>query len=342
MPDMQEVYDMITKQTPPRIDPLGDQHRRQRRHQRRRAIGAYTVTALILIGVVVAVATLRSPSTTQPAASDTAPLVGATNLIAYDVASGTPNVAIADVGAFGAAVSPDGTRIAFVRSVAGHPAIFVASIDGSNVTQITGLADQPGCVCGSINPSWAPDGQQIVFEGTSESGDHRIETVDLRSGETRTVANGANWDTAPDWSADGTQLAYASGLWDAEPAGSGKISSLGLREGAPTLLVARRAGASQPDWSTQGPQIAFTADVPGGTALFMTTGDAGVATSRRLTDGTDDSAPAFSPDGTQIAFVRNGAVSILDLATGDVRTLGPGEDPAWSPDGATIYAWHAS
>ncbi len=31
MPDMQEVYDMITKQTPPRIDPLGDQHRRQRK-----------------------------------------------------------------------------------------------------------------------------------------------------------------------------------------------------------------------------------------------------------------------------------------------------------------------
>jgi Tol biopolymer transport system component len=57
---------------------------------------------------------------------------------------------------------------------------------------------------------------------------------------------------------------------------------------------------------------------------------------------TDDSAPAFSPDGTQIALVRNGAVSILDLATGDVRMLGPGDEPSWNPDGSKIYAWHTS
>ena len=31
------------------------------------------------------------------------------------------------------------------------------------------------------------------------------------------------------------------------------------------------------------------------------------------------------------------SLGYLTVATGEVRTLGTGGDPAWSPDGATIY-----
>ena len=77
-----------------------------------------------------------------------------------------------------------------------------------------------------------------------------------------------------------------------------------------------------------------------GTALFTagTDGSAPV----QLTDGSDDAAPAYSPDGTQIAFVRGTDIAVLTIATGDVRTLGPGGDPVWSADGTTIYAWQSS
>ena len=63
---------------------------------------------------------------------------------------------------------------------------------------------------------------------------------------------------------------------------------------------------------------------------------------RRLTDGTGDAAAAWSPDGTQIAFVRGNEIALLTVASGEVRTLGTGGDPAWSPDGTTIYAWQTS
>ena len=101
-------------------------------------------------------------------------------------------------------------------------------------------------------------------------------------------------------------------------------------------------GAINPSWSPNGAEVVFAANVPGGTALFEDaagTGDTSPA--HQLTQGTDDTAPAWSPDGTQIAFGRGNQIAVLTIASGEVRLLGPGGDPAWSPDGATIYAWQA-
>jgi len=61
---------------------------------------------------------------------------------------------------------------------------------------------------------------------------------------------------------------------------------------------------------------------------------------RRLTHGDDDTAPAWSPDGSQLAFLRGGQVHVLAADGGDAERLtdlplGAGT-PVWSPDGARI------
>ncbi len=56
--------------------------------------------------------------------------------------------------------SPDGKRIAFVRTVKMKPQIFILSLDGGEAWQLT------DCTYGASNPIWSPDGKRIVFSGS--------------------------------------------------------------------------------------------------------------------------------------------------------------------------------
>ncbi|MFI5953970.1 serine hydrolase [Cryptosporangium sp. NPDC051539] len=72
--------------------------------------------------------------------------------------------------------------------------------------------------------------------------------------------------------------------------------------------------------------------------LWLAGADGG--TLRRLTHGVTDAAPAWSPDGTRIAFLRDGQVAILDVEGGEPEAvtdlpLGAGA-PRWSPDGSRL------
>ncbi len=82
--------------------------------------------------------------------------------------------------------------------------------------------------------------------------------------------------------------------------------------------------------------------------------DVATGSARRLTDGpTAEEAPAWSPDGTRIAFVANrrrdhdlryrSDIFVVDVASGDVTPITAGPDsvfghPTWLPDGRTIAA----
>jgi len=342
MAELKEIFEMVTNKTEPDTQAWQEQERRQRRRGSGRRAAAFAVAAAVLVLAIVAVAALRDAPASQPAATTAPPLVGATGLVAYDATSGRMSPSVQDVASFGAAVSPDGHSVAFLRSVKGHDEIFLSAIDGTGATQITGLPGQPGCACGSFDPTWSPDGTQIAFSGTNAAGNRGIYVLDRATGTVRQLTHdtGTSFEMTPAWSPDGTQIAYAQGNFHATPAGSGAIMLSALRaDGAQHEVVIAAAGAIDPTWSPDG-QLAYTAAVNGGTALFVTNLDGTGA--RRLTDGTEDAAAAWSPDGTQIAFVRGNEIAILTVATGEIRSLGTGGDPAWSPDGATIYAWQTS
>ncbi len=172
--------------------------------------------------------------------------------------------------------------------------------------------------------------------------------VDPTTGVERQITNGYR-DYGSDWSPDGTKIVYDSessccgnggqGIWVVNADGSDA-----------TELI---DDGSVPAWSPDGTEIAFARADPGtmvpagdmaeGTGFSIYVMDADGTNVRRLTSAEHlDYAPAWSPDGSRIAFLRAGdGVFVMNADGSDQRQLtGPDLEifgaPDWSPDGATI------
>ena len=245
---------------------------------------------------------------------------GANGLIAYasgsNVATITPDGTVITPIASGQdpSWSADGSKIAYVRS----GDLYIADANGSNEVQITS---------GSAldrDPSWAPDGAQIAF-AREEAADRDVAVVDVATHTVTEIITGSFQAYYPAWSPDGSTLAYRSNqagcsssfcIFTANPDGSGQ-----------TELVdsASFRAATQPSWSPDGAEVVFVYDddpgseYNGGVAVVSSAG----GTPTALTDDAslNESNPAFSPDGTFIAFVRNGVLWRMEADGSDPATF---------------------
>jgi dipeptidyl aminopeptidase/acylaminoacyl peptidase len=241
------------------------------------------------------------------------------------------------------------------------------------------------------DPQISPDGRCVAFVVTtlSEERDEylaNIWIVDTAGGEPRRFTTGAKRDTAPRWSPDGTRLAFLS---DRPPNRKAQLYVMPAAGGEAVRLTDLPHGVSDPVWSPDGAQLACIARVGGGQEpeseeergkskparvittlkykangegfiydrrphLFLVPADGGEP--RQLTDGDFvDADPAWSPDGTQLAFISarhpdrdyDNATDLwlVPAAGGEPRrltdTAGPIALPAFSPDGRAIaYLGH--
>jgi len=237
--------------------------------------------------------------------------------------------------------SPDGTRLLSTQTLASTELeldnVIVNAADGST----TLLPRPPGGSESLGGCRWSPTGDWIAFWSTPHLTnyllDYRVWIARSEGDSMRSVTESGCW--MPAWSAQDSTLVFARGnqifLMNPFRAGSARpVHDLSARPKRD--LSARREDG----------RIVY-ASYEIDSHLYVILPSGGEAT--RLTSewGTNDDSPAWSPDGTRIAFISNRSghadVWLLERASGRLRQLTSGQrfvreaaSLAWSPDGLEV------
>ena len=223
-------------------------------------------------------------------------------------------------------------KILFASDRSGSPEIYLMNIDGSQVTQLTNIPE------GACQPSWSPDGLQIVFispcpkDQVSYPGANMF-IMDSDGNNLMPLPNVPGGDYDPRWSPDGKRIAFTS-LRDG---GVAKIFVLNLADQTVTLLGGDGdRTSSQPAWSPDGKVVAYAGSDNRIWTINLVSGER-----HALTIGGGDfesTEPSWSPDGSVVVFVRrNWLMAVAYTTTGDLAVdIANGEQvsmASYSPDG---------
>lgn len=251
--------------------------------------------------------------------------------------------------------SKDGKWIAYVAiQPSGSGDIQIVSADGATTLDLTEIpADDR-------DPAWSPDSSRIAYT-ESAAGRTRVAVVDI---ETRTAKRLADIPASNlQWSADGKSIVFVSDpLLPSDDRRDNKdIFVVSVGGGSPRLLTpgTPRFQESSASWAPDSRQVTFASDSSGFSNIYILDTQTGAKRALNAAQ-TDQLVPKWSPDGTNIAYIRNEdsqfniwvttlqggrtiRVSDRDGANGgfDVDTATPRGSYEWSPDGKRIAFTHS-
>jgi Tol biopolymer transport system component len=215
--------------------------------------------------------------------------------------------------------SPDGGRLAYQSDDGVH----VVNGDGSGDALI---------VPGARAPAWSPTGTQLDVVTGPADGCSEL-TIVKDDGTVISSYSDPDCDfltcclDAPAWSPSGSPIVFELRVYEPDP-DTCEPGDCPFFFGPPQLSIGARAATA--NWAPGANELAAARNFsfPHGIAVFRPDG----TEARRLTTNGADRQPAWSPDGTKIAFERTGAIYVMNAADGAAAaSLGTGSQPDWQP-----------
>ncbi len=216
-----------------------------------------------------------------------------------------------------------GTGIIFSSDRGDRNQLYSMDYDGKNQINISNNAYSDS------HPSLNSSGNSIAYLSWADSGLGNIYTCDIDgTGRTWISQSSDTLDIAPDWSPDGTKIAFSS---IRAGTSSWAVFTMDLAGSNVTLLA---DAGSDPAWSPDGTKIAYT------TFDDLYIMDADGSNKVKVTNhGGDVRAPDWSPDGTKLVFTSNidGDAEVYTINIDGTNELQlthnsvSEREPSWSP-----------